>query len=232
MNDKILPIFERRLQKAQERLAFGMKPDVFLEGSLADVTIMKKYYGLSKYEEILLMPVFDELCLLENGSVTFGRIDDLWTIYDSRTGEELIDESFSAKPFYHQAHHTLEIVVDDQYHGLFDVNGKRQLLAAQYDEVDCSAAYSHLWVRKGKRWGYVNKITGEEVLVYDMDMAYEADGGLFLRTGNRIICIDERGVSDEHALRKFVISRQGRGVVRNAQYHVSVYFDIYGNIIN
>ena len=98
--------------------------------------------------------------------------------------------------------------------------------------MDCSAAYSHLWVRKGKRWGYVNKITGEEVLVYDMDMAYEADGGLFLRTGDRIICIDERGVSDEHALRKFVISRQGRGVVRNAQYHVSVYFDIYGNIIN
>ena len=232
MNDKILPIFERRLQKAQERLAFGMKPDVFLEGALADVTIMKKYYGLSKYEEILLMPVFDELCLLEDGSVTFGRIDDLWTIYDSRTGEELIYESFSAKPIYHQAHHTQEIVVDDQYHGLFDINGKRQLLAAQYDEVDCSSAYSHLWVRKGKRWGYVNKITGEEVLVYDMDMAYEADGGLFLRTGDRIICIDERGVSDEHALRKFVISRQGRGVVRNAQYHVSVYFDIYGNIIN
>ena len=68
-------------------------------------------------------------------------------------------------------------------------------------------------------------------MVDDMDMVYEADGGLFMRKGFQIFMIDERGVSDERALRRYVLSHDGRGVVRNAKYHETKYFDIYGYIL-
>jgi len=231
MNESIYNIFEQRLCKAKERLDFAMRPMISYNGPLADIVVLKKYYGLQKDDELLILPVFDEMYFSEDGSVAFGRINDLWTLYDACSGQELIEQSFVSLPVFHQAHHTLEIIVDAQHHGLYDLFGKRLLLEPNYDDVDCCSAYSHLWVKKDHRWGYVNKETRKEVLVYDMDMAYEADGGLFLRRGERILLIDEQGINDAHALRRFVLSHQGRGLVRNAKYHDSVYFDIYGNII-
>lgn len=231
MNDNTQTIYSRRFQQAEESLAFAIKPELFLEGGMSNIVQMKRYFGLSRGEKLLLLPVFDEMCFSEDGSAVFGRISDQWILYDSYTGQELVKQSFESKPIYHQAHSTLEIIVDDHHHGLYDINKKKLLLNTEYDAVDCSAAFSHLWVKKGQRWGFVNKETGVETLVYDMDMAYEADGGLFLRHGNIIICIDENGVNDELALRRFVLLKNGRGMVHNARYHESVFFDVYGNIL-
>ena len=232
MNDNILSIFTRRCEQAKERLVYSVKPEHYKTVGDTDVVLMKKYYGLSRGGKLILLPVFDEIKFSEDGNVIFGLISNLWTMFDTYSGQELIPQSFEDLPVYNYAYRTLEIIVDNQHHGLYDVNSKRMILKPEYDDVDCSTAFSHLWVRKGRRWGFVNKTTCQETLVYDMDMAYEADGGLFLRRGQKIIHIDERGISDEQALRRFVLSHKGRGVVHNAKYHDTTYFDIYGNIIN
>lgn len=232
MNDNILSIFTRRCEQAKERLTYSVKPERYKTIGDTDVVLMKKHYGLSRGGELILLPVFDDISISEDGSVFFGRISNLWTMYDIFSGQELVPQSFEDLPVFNYAHRTLEIIIDDEHHGLYDVNGKRMVLQPEYDDVDCSTAFSHLWVKKGRRWGYVNKATGQETLVYDMDMAYEADGGLFIRREQIILLIDERGISDEHALRRFVLAHNGRGVVRNAKYHETTYFDIYGNIIS
>ena len=231
MNDKTNNVYQARQKRVLESLKFQRKPEFFEEGRVSNIVSLKRYYGLSRSEKLILMPVFDEICFSENGDIAFARIEDMWNLFDAYTGAELIPDSMASIPIYNSAHQTLEIIVDENHHGLYDLNLKRLILPAEYDEVDCSTAFSHMWVRKGTCWGYVQKGTGRETMVDDMDMVYEADGGLFMLKGSQIFMIDERGVSDERALRRYVLSHDGRGVVRNAKYHETKYFDIYGYIL-
>lgn len=232
MNETIRKTYNRRVEQARERIIFHLQPELISKSVFADVVRLRKFFGMSKGKDVRLWPVFDELVLSTNGTVAFCRIDELWTFFDTQTGEEILTNSFPSLPIDHAIHHTLELVVDIHRHGLYDVRGKQLLLEAEFDDVDCSGSFSHLWVRKGGLWGYVNKKTKKETLVSDMDMAYEAEGGLFLRYGDKIICVDENGSSDIQALRRFVFNNQGRGMVHNDKYHETVYFNIYGDILH
>lgn len=236
MNQEILQLYKRRIENVRKWIEFGMRPEPKSGESPAnsdflDVVRLKNYFGLSHGQHIRLLPAFDEVILSANGMLAYCRIANLWTMYDTNSCEEVLAQSLPERPIYHEDQNTLELVTTEKRHGLYDLIGRRMLLKPEFDDVDCCAAYSHLWVRKDSRWGYVNKETQRVTLVPDMSMAYEANGGMFLRYNDKIICIDENGSADTEALRRFVLKGRGRGEIRNAKYHETVVFNIYGDIL-
>ena len=100
MNDNILSIFTRRCEQAKERLTYSVKPELYKTIGDTDVVLMKKHYGLSKGGELILLPVFDEISISEDGSVFFGRISNFWTMFDMFSGQELVPQSFEDLPVY------------------------------------------------------------------------------------------------------------------------------------
>lgn len=231
----ILNIYERRCCKAENRLSFGIKPEIVSTNASKSSTIvkLKQYYGLANTGmSVVLLPAFDEMCFTANDELALGRIEDQWMLFDAHSGERLLEKTLPCLPTYDEAHLTLELVTEEQNRGLYDVRSRHLVIDTAYDDVDCSTQYAHLWVRRGNRWGFVEKATGRELcLVSDMQMAYQADGGFFLRYHDSIICVDERGIKDALALRHYVVAHGGRGNVYNAKYHTTVWFDVYGNIL-
>lgn len=231
MSPDILTTYNRRCKQAQDRLDFKVSVETILHGTFANIVKVRKHYGLSVSGNIVLLPVFDEIQFSEEGSLAYCRIGDLWTLYVSTTGEEVMSQSIGRIPTYNSGHRTLELVANDGRKGLYDTVTRRLVLEAIYDEVSPCASYSHVWVRKGNQWGFVDRTTREETLLYGMTRAFEADGGLFLRENDRIVCIDSTGNADMRTLRLFVLHHHGRGSVHNDKYNETLYFDIYGNIL-
>lgn len=236
MNQEIRQKYSRRFEQTLRRLEFLMIPQIVERGERVCVVRLKLYYGVGTNSSndavtLKILPVFDEVVLSQDETIAFCRIDQLWTLYNTSTGEEILTQSFPTLPIYYDTYNTLELVSND-HRGLYDIKNQRLLLETVFDDVDCCAMYSHLWVRENRLWGYVNKETGKKTLVPEMDMAYEANGGLFLRCGDNIICVNEGGFADVQSLRKFVLEGNGRGKVRNEKYHETVIFNIYGNILN
>lgn len=231
MSPDILTTYNRRCKQALERLDFKVPVETILQGAYADIVKVRNYHGLSVSGNIMLLPVFDEIQFSEEGSLAYCRIGDLWSIYLSATGKEVMSQSTGSIPTYNSGHRTLELVANDGRKGLYDTVTRSLVLEAIYDEVSPCASYSHVWVRKGNQWGFVERATRKETLLYGMNRAYEADGGLFLRENDRIVCIDSTGNADMRALRLFVLNHHGRGSVHNDKYNETLYFDIYGNIL-
>ena len=210
---------------------FNVKASRVFSGSFADIIMLREFYGLSKKGKTVLLPAFDEVMFSVDGKLAYCRIDDNWMVYGAEDGKEILHQSLPDIPIQYDAFGTLEVVKGKGCHGLFDLFSRTMLLEARYDEVDPCPIYSHLWVRRGEEWGFVEKASGREALFSGMTMAFEADGGLFLQRNDEVMALDSEWHFDPFALRKYVISNQGRGTAHNDKYHISVVFDVYGNIL-
>lgn len=231
MTPELIPTFERRSRRTRERLEFNVKHETVSQGPCADIIRLREHFGVAVSDNIVLLPVFDEVVFSDNGFLAYCRIEELWTVYNSTTGQELLEQSLQQPPVYHGDYQTLELIADEHHKGLYDISSKKLVLKAEYSDVDSCTAYSHLWVRKGDQWGFVEKATGKETLFYGIESAFEADGGLFLRKDDTILSINSDGYADDMLLRRYVLQHNGRGKVYNAKYHDTVYFDVYGNVL-
>ena len=230
MDSSIVETYNNRLKKTKERLAFKVDYSCHYQRGNVDLIQLKKYFGIKYNNDITILPVFDEIVLSDFCDIASCRIGDLWTIYTIDSGEEVFEHSLASLPIYYDSCQTLEIVNAEGHHGLFDIRHQELVMSPNYDEVGSCIDYDYIWVRKKSGWGFVNKLSHKEIIVDGMDMAYEADGGLFLRMNDRIICVDEDGISNPNLLRNYVVKNQGRGRVHNDKYHQSVFFDVYGII--
>ncbi|MBP5547861.1 MAG: hypothetical protein J6X58_03080 [Bacteroidales bacterium] len=233
MNPELKKTYDRRYENAQQRLKFKEKPEIVESVSFANIACMNDRYGVITNDRIVVMPVFDEIKLSDDGVIAYCRLGDLWTLYSTIDGEEILPQSIPSLPIYDSAHQTLEIVADEHHHGLYDINSHKLVLEAEYDDVDCCTAYRYLWIKENNEWGFIEKNSKTKRTIPNTAMAYEAEHGLFIRMKeqNIIICINEDGISDPMALRKYVLANGGRGTAYNAKYHETVHFDIYGNIL-
>lgn len=229
--EEIDKIYRSRIGKAKERLRFGLRPKSLTTIRDSCIVKLNDFFGVKYREQLSLLPVFDEIRLSDDGALAFCRIKNLWAVFSSPSGKRVIESSLCEIPIYHSSYHTLEIIAENRLRGLYDTLNLQLLLRADYDEVGHCAQFNYIWIRKGKAWGFVNKSTHKEILIDKMDMAYKADGGLFLRSNDEIICLNTSGVNDSMALRHYVANHHGRGKVYNENYHETVIFDIYGHIL-
>lgn len=209
---------------------FFVDYDVVRQCGNIDIIRRRDWFGISIHgdvENILLDTIADDISI--DGHLAAIKIEGRWAMFD------LLQCSFLFPPEYdalqiNDYERTVSLELNGK-HGLYSLREKRVVIPLLFDDCTNSDLSDYLWVRSGNIYKYVMKCDGTIIDSGDADMAYDLDGSMLVRLGERIICLNQNGYEDNLALRRLVIQSNGRLKVVNSKLHLYNIIDIYGFIL-
>lgn len=219
----------RRIE--DEKLFYIIKQTVRRTGNY---TIVRrgKLLGLVNADNKEILPtIFDDIKGPYQNHCLFLCVENKWGFYNLHENRWLLSPLFD-ELYYHDQYNTLEIITK-QKHGLYSIRLDKIIIQPQYDEVCLIDINDYIWARQEKKIIFFKTETGISISPSDVEMVYDIPHHMVVKHYNgRICCINEDGIDDRLAYRRFIIKHRGRYKFQNYKYQVNDLADIYGYVLN
>lgn len=220
---------EERLKWADANF-YIHKKEVCMSGEYK-VMRRKEMYGVDNVSgEEELPTIADAIQLLPNRLAGI-KIKSKYGIFD------LQDHLWVIEPNCHQLiandfRNIIECVIGEK-HGLVDIMSRRLIVKPEYDDVSLCISGNYIWVKQNDNFHFIEKGSGKLIRIPNASYAYDCDKDtLFVRKGNHVVCVDDRGGIDKVRFREIIVASKGRLRLENSRYHAIHIIDQYGYIIN
>lgn len=213
---------------------FFIKPIVIKSLNDIDIEKRKNFVGLSSKSKGFILPTIYDDIIPVNSNIVCVYICDKLGFYGVNLCKWIIEpvcDNLAINDFYN----SIEIIQDNK-HGLIDIDNQRLLIAPYYDNVSINSKCNYVWVEQNGLYHYIKRSTGEMLTMPGAVDAYDTDVGedvMFIKKNNGTVeCVDEKGNIAIIAFRHIMKKNHGRLKLYNSKKHSFVVIDTYGRILN